>query len=96
MTRDEIAKVVKTSPLKPEEITIALLWTNFAGFVLPADAPALQREEMQKAFYAGFFECFSVHHDLAANLPDERTFAVLARLHKEASDFYEKLRKGST
>lgn len=92
INRKDLPSIIANSPLKPKDITIALLWTNFAGFVLPANASDVQREEMRKAFYAGFFECFSVHHDLVANIEsDEEGAQVLERLTNEAHAFYKSL-----
>lgn len=82
-----------TDVMKPEDINIAHLWTQFAGAVLPAGAPAIQREEMRKAFYAGFFEYFKISNDMSTELTEEQAVKVLERLGKEASDFFEKMMK---
>ena len=77
--------------VKPADMSIAFLWTNFAGLVLPAETPDLQREEMRKAFFAGFLECFHVVNDYATTLPEKDAVAVLSRLNDEGRAFFEKL-----
>lgn len=89
--RSDLPLIIASSPTKPADITIALIWTQFAGAVLPVNASTVQREEMKKAFYAGFFECFSVHHDLVANIPDDEGIKVLERLFAEAKEFYKSI-----
>ena len=69
------------------------LWTNFASLVMPPDMPvsALQREEMRKAFYAGFFEAFKVLNDYAVELPSDQAAKVLEKLDDEAREFFKKM-----
>lgn len=78
--------------MKPEDISIANCWTNFAGFVLPSDASAVQREEMRKAFFAGFCECFKMYFDVTA-LPEREAVATLDRIKKESDAFFEAMMK---
>ncbi len=77
--------------VKPEDISIAYLWTIFAGAVMSADAPAIQREEMRKAFFSGFLECFKIINDISTALPEAEAFKVLARLRDENNAFFEKM-----
>ncbi len=74
--------------IKPEDLSIAHLWTHFAGLVLPG-APAIQRAEMRKAFYAGFIECFKITDDVAVRLTEEQACVVLARINAEGTEFFE-------
>jgi len=37
--------------------TVKDWWDNFDKLVIPAGAGAVQRTEMRRAFYAGFFSC---------------------------------------
>ena len=81
--------------MKPEDINIAHLWTVFAGLVLSPGAPTLQRQEMRRAFYAGFVECFKITVDLSTALPEADACRVLDGLSKEANAFVEEyLREG--
>ena len=82
-----------TDVMKPEDINVAHLWVQFAGAVLPADAPAMQRSEMQKAFYAGFFESFKIFVDISSTLSEKQAVDVLDRLNKESQDFFNKMMK---
>ena len=82
-----------TDVMKPEDINVAHLWMTFAGAVLPVDASALQREEMRKAFYAGFFESFKIFVDISTTLSEKDAVKVLDRLNKESTDFFEKMMK---
>jgi hypothetical protein len=74
--------------VKADDMSVAFLWLNFAGFVLPPNAPEIQRDEMKKAFYAGFLECFKVMNDYATALPDDEATKLFARLSRESKDFY--------
>lgn len=79
--------------IKPADMSIALLWTAFAGYVLPADASPVQREEMKKAFFAGFTECFKVMNDYATELDEQAAVQLFTRLNNECIEFYERMKK---
>lgn len=79
--------------VKPEDMSIAYLWTNFAGFVLPPEAPPLQREEIRKAFFAGFTEAFKVLNDYATALSEPQAIALMDRLAAESHEFYERMKR---
>ncbi len=75
--------------------TVAELWTIYAGFTLPADAPREQREQLRQAFFAGFLECFSVTVSLA-ELNEHEAVAVLERLRAETLLFcHETIARGA-
>ncbi len=78
-----------TDVMKPKDLSIAHLWTHFAFMVLPINAPKSQREEMRKAFYAGFVECFKIVVDMSTELPEAEAAKVLDRLRKESHEFFE-------
>lgn len=82
-----------TDVMKPEDINVATLWMTFAGAVLPVDASVTQRTEMQKAFYAGFFESFKIFIDISSDLTETQAVGVLDRLNKESKEFFEKMMK---
>jgi hypothetical protein len=82
-----------TDYVKPQDMGIAFLWANFAGFVLPADASETQRNEMRKAYYAGFFECFKVMNDYAVRLPEDEAAKLFERLCEENEQFFNKMMK---
>lgn len=85
-----------TDVMKPDDISIAHLWLLFAGAVLPADATAGQREDMRRAFFAGFVECFKIFTDVSSALPEADACRVLDGINKEAHAFFDemKLRHG--
>ena len=80
-----------TDIMKPEDISIAYLWTIFAGAVLSPSASQVQRDEMRKSFYAGFVECFKIMDDLSNALPEEESLRAMDRLNNEARDFYKEI-----
>lgn len=70
----------------PKELSLAALWSDFAGEVL-ANAPAIQRTEMKKAFYSGFLQALMTLPQLAAQMPEKKAVEVLDRLNEEAKGF---------
>lgn len=76
-----------------DDISIAQLWTLFSAHVISASAPAMQREEMRKAFYAGFCECFKFFTDVSQELPVEQAVGILDRVNKEAHEFFVRMMK---
>jgi len=80
-----------TDVMKPEDISIALMWTAFAGAVLPPEASQIQRDEMRISFYAGFTECFKVMCDLTDDLTEDHAAATLSRIDAEAREFCEQM-----
>jgi hypothetical protein len=62
-------------------------WASYQAEVVPADAPAVQREECKRAFYAGAQAMFTAV--LAATEPDDEDVceARLAALEREMQDF---------
>ncbi len=78
-----------TDVMRPEDISIAHCWTMFAGAVMEPGAPAIQRIEMRRAFYAGFSEAFKIMVDLSGELTEKQATAILDGLHKETLTFFE-------
>lgn len=68
-------------------------WKKFENAVIPKDAEAIQRQEMRRAYYAGFIAML----ELAQNLPDEsggdddRAVYILESLELEFADFVTRL-----
>jgi hypothetical protein len=52
ITKDQLAERVTRELLDKGKI-IAAGWTLFRSYVLPKDAPKIQVQEMEKAFFAG-------------------------------------------
>lgn len=79
-----------------ERQLMAEQWDSFARAVLPKDAPAVQRQEMRRAFYAG---AQGILHGVIAALaaesePTDEDLCVMANLEIELSEFAESVRKG--
>jgi len=71
---------------------IAHAWTGFEGMVISAQADALQRSEMQLAFYAGATAVLSAMVAISRDNVSEATgVEVLAGMHAEVREFSERL-----
>jgi hypothetical protein len=68
-------------------------WADYSAEVVPPDAPAVQREECKRAFYAGAQAMFTAV--IAAVEPDDDDVceAHLAALSREMHDFVELFKK---
>ena len=71
-------------------------WDSFARAVLPRDAPAIQRQEMRRAFYAGAQGI--LHGVIAAFAPEseptDEDLRMMESLEIELSEFAEAVKKG--
>ena len=71
-------------------------WDSFARAVLPKDAPAVQRTEMRRAFYAGAQGILM--GVIAAFAPESEPTAedlqLMANLERELSDFCDLVKQG--
>lgn len=76
--------------VKKQDLTIAHLWTHFAGMTLPPGCTEHQRKEMRHAFYAGFIECFKVINDVSIRLSEKEASQLLSRINAEGNDYYRK------
>lgn len=70
-------------------------WKEFEKAVIPKDADSIQRQEMRRAYYAGFIAMLT----LAQGLPDEagddddKAVYILESLELEFADFVTRLGK---
>ncbi len=79
-----------------KRLLVAEQWDSFARTVVPKDAPAVQKQEMRRAFYAGA-QCLlhSVMLALSADAdPTEGDITMMADLERELSDFAESVKAG--
>jgi hypothetical protein len=68
--------------------TVLGLWTVFESQVIDADAPEVQRNEMQLAFYAGFSAALGTLRKVAdLGLTDEQAVAMIDQWWKECGEF---------
>jgi hypothetical protein len=71
-------------------------WDQFARAVMPKDAPAEQRREMRRAFYAGAQGIlFKVIATFAPETePTDSDLAIMEDLERELSDFADAVKAG--
>lgn len=69
------------------------LHDEWASMVMPKDADQAQRQEMERAFYVGFYAALSYQLTDVANLSDDEAEASLAGLYKECEDYFAILSK---
>ena len=72
--------------------TIQELHRDWASKCLPKDAPQVQRQETECAFYAGAFSCFTLQMVEVALLPDDKAEAALQNIQDELEDYFRLLR----
>jgi hypothetical protein len=69
--------------------SVAEYWQLFEENVVPAGAPEIQRVEMRRAFYCGFWSALQAGVELAAECEDNHMKAMLMMqgLHDECYAF---------
>jgi len=73
--------------------TIGEKWETFEKLVVPNGAPAIQRQEMRRAFYAGAEAMFSLQCGIADH-SEEAAYAMLDMLKEEMQLFASDVREG--
>jgi hypothetical protein len=74
--------------------TVAQKWYAFAVSVLPDPCPAIQHQEMRRAFYAGAWAMFNLtSHEITA-LDDDAGVQALEALRRECLTFRERVERG--
>lgn len=76
--------------------TLAQMWDGFARQVMPAGAPAVQRQEMRRAFYAGcWVMLMAMRNDLGSEqVSEEEGVAVLEGWMEECRRFQRDMLEG--
>lgn len=71
-------------------------WDQFARSVLPINAPATQRREMRRVFYAGAQSIlFRVIDSFAPESePTAEDLQIMGNLHQELQDFAQSVEQG--
>lgn len=71
--------------------TIKEMHAQWAAKVVPADASQIQRQEMESAFYSGFYSSLNwqLHH--LALLSDNQAVYELEARHKESEAYFKTL-----
>lgn len=74
-------------------IDIEQEWKDFAAKVLPEDAPPIQRQEMRRAFFAGFQLSLVGLSDLSAQ-DEDRAMEALEDMHRQCHEFAARVEMG--
>jgi hypothetical protein len=67
--------------------SIAERWLDFDQHVLAKDAPPIQHDEMQRAFYAGCATMIDVENEVAAIRDDILCVIILETIYREVFRF---------
>lgn len=74
---------------------MAKSWESFVRAVMPRNAPAVQRQEMRRAFYAGAWAMLCAFREIGEDsVSEDEGVAVMERLKTEVETFYGQVRKG--
>ena len=78
-------------------ITIAKLHAEWAAKIIPPGAPQVQRQEMERAFYSGFFQClaYQLQYITDDKVSDEEGAAALGRMIRECDTYFRTLGKAT-
>lgn len=72
--------------------TVYQQWVEFRDKIMPADAPPVQREEMRRSFYAGYFAALCTCQDIGEDsVSEEQGVETLQAHHDECSLFFKGL-----
>lgn len=75
--------------------TIRKQWDIFNTTVIPADAPAIQRKEMRRAFYAGAEALLRINFEIGGeNVSEDQGMTILNGLNEECFDFAKQVAAG--
>lgn len=72
--------------------SIRKLHADWAARSVPKDAPQVQRQEMERAFYSGAFAVFTLQMTEVAEKSDDAAEAQMQAIHKELEDYFKLLR----
>lgn len=74
--------------------TVAQLWYEFSHRVLPPTAPEIQRIEMRRAFYAGFYGCITASVEIADQCQGHSAALAFQTLDDECRLFAQAVQDG--
>lgn len=76
--------------------TIADQWSAFNALVVPKDAPLLQKQEMQRAFYAGATAMFTLQCCIGDEaVSEDAAMQIMAGWEDEFRQFAQQVSDGS-
>lgn len=64
-------------------LTLAENWKSFEFAIINPNAPQLQREEMRRAFHAGFLRAYQILTDSCAEMEEEQAVETMSTLENE-------------
>lgn len=67
-------------------------WKHFEKSVLPKEAPDIQRQEMKRAFFAGFSLCLDIMCIEISELEEDDGVKEIQRLRAQIEGFTEAVR----
>ncbi|MFN6538113.1 MAG: hypothetical protein RM021_017445 [Nostoc sp. EkiNYC01] len=66
-------------------------WLDYSNQAIAINAPAIQRKEMRRAFYAGASAMFNLLTSIDDSISEEEGAKVIDALQKECIDFMNRL-----
>lgn len=72
--------------------TIQEKWERFEKLVVPKNAPAIQREEMRKAFYCGAEAMSEIQYEVGGCKTEEAAIQILNGVQDEFRRFAKELK----
>lgn len=76
--------------------TIKEMHARWAAQVMPQGASQVQRQEMERAFYSGFFASLNWQLLHLANMPDADAVIELQQRHYECEAYFKTLGQATT
>lgn len=75
-----------------EKVTVKLIWTHYANHVLKGiPVKSVQYKETKQAFYAGFFESFSLLFEMTDKVNDDDASEIMDKLYMECFQYLKKI-----
>lgn len=72
--------------------TVAAEWSQFEAMVVAPSAGAVQREQMELAFYGGASAVLAMYHRIAGEASEDAAVGILQGLHEEVSAYAARVR----
>ena len=69
-------------------------YENWKEKTQPKNAPQIQVTEVRRAFYAGGFTLFNLLHEVSVKHSEEDAEALLEKIDKEITDFFDDVKNG--
>lgn len=75
---------------EPKQIAVRKIWEVVSALIFKGAQPSqVQHDEMRRAFYIGFTECFKVMNDVSEKLTEDQACDVLTRINEELRKFHD-------